>query len=67
MWQHSVEYEKSILYIVSVFLLAIALFLYEGDRAKLIPVCFLFLVAILNISVRKKKMIKGNSTDINVI
>lgn len=59
--------KKSILYIVSVFLLAIALFLYEGDWAKLIPVCFLFLVAILNISVRKKKMIKGNSTDINVI
>ena len=51
--------KKSILYIVSVFLLAIALFLYEGDWAKLIPVCFLFLVAILNISVRKKEDDKG--------
>ena len=51
--------KKSMLYIVSVFLLAIALFLYDGDRAKLIPVCFLFLVAILNISVRKKEDDKG--------
>ena len=44
---------------ISIILLAIALFLYEGDRAKLIPVCFLFLVAILNISVRKKEDDKG--------
>lgn len=47
--------KKSILYIVSVFLLVVALFLYEGDRAKLIPVCFLFLVAMLSVSLRKKK------------
>ncbi len=45
--------KKSILYIVSIFLLVVALFLYDGDRAKLIPVCFLFLVAVL--SIRKKK------------
>jgi hypothetical protein len=45
--------KKSILYIVLIFLLVVALFLYDGDRAKLIPVCFLFLVAVL--SIRKKK------------
>ena len=50
--------KKSILYIVSIFLLVVALFLYDGDRAKLIPVCFLFLVAIL--SIRKKKDNNGN-------